>query len=254
MRGNGRAQPAQVQTSRRANRLLWAPTERITREVKTMETIERHGTHDTKTELREKSTRWQLPASAVLVVAVLAIGAWLAFGGRSENANAALDQQLTEVTAERDALQAQVDQRSERHDKSVAVQAAVRDILDNPTAYGTEEEVADLLATYATAAAVMEDDVFGSVNMREAWYNTLYSGTMDAEIEVWHQWTSEDGSQSGGLWVWRGTNLAGNPFELIGVAVDTHDEEGLVSHELVVYPYSDAHVIEAVTGAGTESG
>lgn len=218
-----------------------------------METIERKKAHDTKTERREKSTLWQAAAIPVLVVAVLALGAWLILGGRSENPNAALEQQLTEVTAERDALQAQVDQRSARHDKSVAVQTAVRDILDDPTAYGSEEEVADLLATYATSAAVMEDDVFGSANMRDAWYNTLYSGTIDAEIEVWHQWTSEDGSQTGGLWVWKGTNLAGNPFELIGVAVDTHDEEGLISHELVVYPYSNEYVINAIMFAGTEN-
>jgi hypothetical protein len=231
-----------------------APAERIDRKVKTMETIERKAADDMRTEHREKSTRWLATAVAVLVVAVLAISAWLILGDPSENPDVALEQQLTEVTAERDALQAQIDQRSERHDKTVAVKAAVRDILDNPTAYGTEEEVADLLATYATSAAVMEDDVFGSVNMRDAWYRTLYSGAIDAEIEVSHQWISEDGSQSGSLWVWKGTNQAGNPFELIGVAVDTHDEEGLVSHELVVYPYSDTYVIEAVTGAGTEGG
>ncbi|MDH3755740.1 MAG: hypothetical protein OEU32_17890 [Acidimicrobiia bacterium] len=164
-----------------------------------------------------------------------------------------MEQQLSEVTAERDALQAQLDRAAERYDKTAEVKAGVREILDNPEAFGSEDEVADLLAVYATEAAVMEDDVFGSVPMRQAWFRTLYSDAMDAEIEILHQWISEDGSESGGVCVWRGTNQAGNPFELIGLTVDTHDEEGRVAHELVIYPYPDEYVDVAVTGAGTPS-
>jgi hypothetical protein len=133
------------------------------------------------------------------------------------------------------------------------VKAGIREVLNDPAAFGTEDEVVDLLASFATDTAVMEDDVFGSAPMTEAWLGTLYSNAMDAEIEVMHQWINEDGSGSGSLWVWRGANLAGNPFELIGVSVDEHDDEGLVTHELVIYPYSDEYVDKAIVGAGTEN-
>ena len=124
--------------------------------------------------------------------------------------------------------------------------------FDTAEAYGTEEEVVDLLATYATSDAVMQDDAFNAgMNMRDSWYNTLYGGGMDAEIEVLHQWFSEDGSQSSSLWVWKGKNINGNDFELVGVAIDTHDEEGLISHELILYPYPDSYVTNAALGTGT---
>lgn len=171
-----------------------------------------------------------------------------ACGSESDDA---VRQQLDEVTAERDSLQARIDASSERYEKTAAVTAAIRAVLDNPNEFGTEDEVVDLLATYATPDALVEDDAFGSVGIRQAWYNTLYGNVVDAEIEVRHQWISDDGLQSGWLWVWKGKNLRGNDFELIGVAIDSHDEEGLVTHELVIYPYDDAYVMAAFTGAGT---
>ncbi|MFW2380527.1 MAG: hypothetical protein ACN4GZ_02125 [Acidimicrobiales bacterium] len=171
-----------------------------------------------------------------------------ACGGSSDDA---LEDQLKEVTSERDALQAQVDASAERYEKTLGVKEAIRAVLDDPGAFGTEEEVADLLATYATPEALMVDDALGEARMRQAWYDTLYGKGLDAEIEVWHQWISDDGSQSGSLWVWKGTNLRGNYFELVGVAIDSHDEDGVVTNELVIYPYDDAYVIEAFSGAGT---
>ncbi|NNE96352.1 MAG: hypothetical protein HKN24_10020 [Acidimicrobiales bacterium] len=139
-----------------------------------------------------------------------------------------------------------------RYERTAAVVSAVRNILDNPDAYGTEEEVVELLATYATPDAVMQDDAFDAdMNMRDSWYNTLYQASMDAEIEVLHQWISDDGSQSSGLWVWRGKNFNGHDFELIGVKVDSHNDEGLITHELVLYPYPDDYVRNAALGTGT---
>jgi len=163
----------------------------------------------------------------------------------------AANDRLATVTTDRDALKDELAALTGRYDKTMEVKAAIRAILDSPADFGSEDDVSDLLATYATPEARMEDDVFGAVGMREGWYKTLYGGTLDATIEVWHQWVSEDGSQSGSIWVWEGVNQAGNQFELVGVALDTHDLDGLVEHELVVYPYSDAFVWEAVTGAGT---
>jgi len=60
----------------------------------------------------------------------------------------------------------------------------------------------------------------------------------------------DDGSQSAALWLWHGTNIAGNPFELAGISLATHDEDGLISYELVTYPYPDDYVREAVMGSG----
>ena len=124
-------------------------------------------------------------------------------------------------------------------------------LLDDPGGFGSEEEIADLLATHATSDAKMDDDVFGAVPYRTGFCNTLYSGLVDAEIDVYHSWVAGDGSQSGVLWMWRGTNASGNPFELAGVSLTEHNEEGLISYELVVYPYPDEYVHEAVFGAGT---
>ena len=191
---------------------------------------------------------------AVAVILLLALISAACSSSSDETAEQllAVEQQLADVTAERDVLQTQIDQQADRHDKAAAVQSAVRDILDNPEAYGTEEEVVDLLASYATSDAVMQDDTFNaSMNMRDSWYNTLYGGAMDAEIEVLHQWMSDDGSQVSGLWVWKGKNINGKDFELFGVAIDTHNEEGLISHELILYPYPDSYVTNAAFGTGT---
>ena len=124
-------------------------------------------------------------------------------------------------------------------------------LLHDPEAGGTEAKIADLLATHATDDALMDDEVFGSVNYRQGFYNTLYSGAANAEIDVFEDWLTEDGSQGGFLWMWHGTNAAGNPFSLTGISLTTHDEAGLISYEFVTYPYTDEYVREAWLGAGT---
>ncbi len=186
--------------------------------------------------------------TSLLAVAALA-GVLVGCGSDAEVEGLRAD--VSRLTAQRDALRAEVDAAGERHEKTVAVVEGIRAVLDDPSSVGSEEDVASALASFATADAVMEDAVLGSAPMRQAWQDTLYGGAMDAEITVLHQWVSPDGSQSGGLWVWRGTNLAGNSFELLGVQVDDHDLEGRVTHELVAYPYDDAYVLEAVEGAGS---
>jgi len=159
--------------------------------------------------------------------------------------------ELAQVTSERDELQARLDADADRYDKTVAVKDAIRAILDDPTSYGTEDEVVDLLASYARPGAKMRDDVFGAVGMRAAWHNTLYGSAMDAEIDIVQRWVAPDGSQSGGLWVWQGTNPGGHAFELVGIQIDTHDDDGLVTDEWVAYPYPNAYVSEAILGEGT---
>ena len=164
---------------------------------------------------------------------------------------AEFQQQLADAIEERDALAAAGGESSDRYEKALANQESVEDILHNPESYGTEQQVVELLATYATADAVMEDAVFGAVPIQNAWYYTLYGGTMDAEIDIYYRWLSEDGSQGGALWIWHGTNQVGNAFELAGIALDDYDENGLIAHEYVVYPYSDDYVSEAIVGDGT---
>jgi hypothetical protein len=138
-----------------------------------------------------------------------------------------------------------------RHDRSAAVIEEVVAILDDPVAFGSEEEIAAALAHHAAPGALMEDAVLGSVPYETGFFETLFGGTVDAEIDVHHFTVSEDGSQSVILWTWHGTNTVGNPFELIGISIDTHDDEGRITHELVTYPYSDDHVREAFLGEGT---
>lgn len=198
--------------------------------------------------------RFRTIFQAVAVTLLLALTSAACSSSSDETAEQllAVEQQLAEITAERDVLQAQIDQQGERHDKSAAVILAVRNILNNPETYGTDEEAADLLASYATPDAIMQDDTFDAAkNMRDSWYNTFHVYGMDAEIEVLHQWMSDDGSQSSSLWVWKGTNINGKDFELIGVSIDTHNEEGLISHELILYPYPDSYVTNAALGTGT---
>jgi hypothetical protein len=140
---------------------------------------------------------------------------------------------------------------SARHDAALEAVTTQKDILDDPESFGTEDEVVDLLASSATTDAVMDDDVFGAFPYRQAWHNTLYGKAFHARIDVYDIWVSEDGSQGGVLWVWHGLNAKGNPFELPGISLMEFNEEGLISYELVTYPYPDAYVDEAAFGDGS---
>ncbi len=183
--------------------------------------------------------------------AAVAVGVALAASGcTSSGETEDLEAQLAQVSAERDALQAQVDAVAARYEKTQATKAAVETILADQDSYGTVPEVADLLASYATPDAVMDDDVFGAIGYRQAWYSTL-GGDLDARIDTIQQWVDADGSEAGALWVWRGVNGGGHPFELIGISVISYDDDGLVTNEWVAYPYPDAFVVEAIDGAGT---
>jgi outer membrane murein-binding lipoprotein Lpp len=186
------------------------------------------------------------------LLAVAALTGVLAGCGSDADEVAALTTRVEQLNDEREGLQQEVDAAATRHDKTVAVVEWLRTILDDPESVGDEDAVTTALAELATPDAQMEDDALGgSIGMRLAWSKTLYSNAMDARIDIRHSWVSDDGTLSGGLWIRHGTNQAGNPFELIGVQVDTHDDEGLITHELVVYPYPDEYVVEAVQGAGT---
>ena len=157
-----------------------------------------------------------------------------------------LESDLAEVTAERDELQATVDARDERAAKTLANQEP--ELLADPAAFGTEEEVLDMLVEFAVPGAVMDDTAFGPVALRSAWRNTMFS-SVDATISTWVEWTAEDGSSGGSLWVWEGTAQNGEHFELIGVNLDTFDEHGLMTNSIVDWPYP-ADYVRQVFAAG----
>jgi hypothetical protein len=192
--------------------------------------------------------------TASRTVAALVVTALLAGGVAAcstDESTRSLQDQLASVQAERDELAARLDARATRHEASLATIAAVEEILANQDSYDSEAAVADALAALATPDAKMDDDVFGAVGYRQGWYNTLFGEAMDARIDVYHHWLSEDGSQGGSLWVWYGDNLKGNSFELAGISLSDYDEQGRLTNEFVTYPYPDEYVEEAVDGAGT---
>ena len=182
------------------------------------------------------------------VVAALTLGV---AATACSNSDDTAEEELAAVTAERDALLAAAEHRQDRRDRALTVLDEIEMLLDDPTTFGTEEEVADLLGSHATDDALMDDDVFGAVNYRDGFYNTLYAGALDASIDIYDTWVSADGSQGGALWMWHGENANGEAFELAGVSLIEFDDHGKIAYELVTYPYPDEYVRSVIMGGGT---
>lgn len=149
---------------------------------------------------------------------------------------------LATVTAERDELAAQIAAQQGRYEKANATQQAVADIIADPTAFGTEDEVLDLLDQYAVSPNIVYgDEAFGDTTWRTGWSNTLF-GSVDADIQTWTRWLSDDGSTGGSLWSWNGTASNGEPFTLSGIVLEQYDDDGLYETLRVYYPMSDEDV------------
>jgi len=164
----------------------------------------------------------------------------------------ALRDQITELEASRDRDRDRIAEleeadaaRATRYERSLETQARVAEIIEDPTAYGTEDEVLDMLTELAADGASMDDTALGSVGIRSAWRNTLF-GDFDATIVTWRTWMSEDGSSGGSLWTWEGTARNGEPFTLIGVDLTTFDEAGLLTRSVVDWPYPANEVARAI--------
>ena len=189
----------------------------------------------------------RLPYVATLCAALLAVSAGAVMARddpdiadlRSEVTR--LGAQLDTVTAERDALLAEAEAAAARYDKANTTQQLIYDIIADPAALGTQEEVLDLLDGLAAPGTVYGDDVFGSTSWRSGWRNTLF-GSIDATIHTWLSWLSEDGSVGGSMWTWSGSALNGEPFDLQGIELSTYDEQGLLDSVTVYYPYEDTEV------------
>ena len=181
--------------------------------------------------------RWMLP----LLLPFLLIPT----AGCSDGNSDALEEQLAAVTAERDDLAAQVVVPPDRYQKADATQQAVIDIVADPTSFGTADEVLDLLDQYAvTPGIVYGDEAFGDTSWRTGWRNTLF-GSVDADIQTWTRWLSDDGSTGGSLWSWNGTARNGEPFTLTGIVLEHFDHDGLYESLRVYYPMPDEDVLAA---------
>lgn len=177
--------------------------------------------------------------TSTIVVVLMA----LLVGGCGDDSATA--DQLAVVTAERDALQSQVDAAAVRHDKSAATQEAVTEIIATPGAFGSEEQVLDLLDQYAASANVpYVDDALGATTYRRGWHDTLFN-EVAADIQTWHRWLSDDGSNGGSLWSWSGTASNGEPFRLSGIVLEEFNDDGLYSSLTVYYPMVDEEVWRA---------
>jgi methyl-accepting chemotaxis protein len=152
------------------------------------------------------------------------------------------------LAGERDALAAQLAAMETRRELSTANQQLIAEIIADPGAFGDEEEALDAMAALAAPGAVMDDTAFGPVPIRAAWRNTLFG--LDAKIESWATWLAEDGSSGGSLWTWSGTARNGEPFSLIGINIDSFDEDGLVTYSLVDWPYPGETVRSAIANGG----
>ena len=157
---------------------------------------------------------------------------------------AATEQQLSDMTAETNVLQSEKAIAAARFDKSSATIDAIGEIVSDPSAFGTEDEVLDLLRQYFVPGATTHDLAFGEIEVIAGWRNTLFGGQVDAATTEWHNWVCEDGSQGGSLWTWEGANFNGEPFALIGISIAGYNDEGLNTGNTVMWPYPDEYVWE----------
>ncbi len=151
---------------------------------------------------------------------------------------------LIQVTTQRDALIAENDADVARFE-TVQAQVELRNaVATDPSSFGTEQEVLDMLSEGATPDAVMLDEAWGSVPLMDAWRRTLFAGQVDAVTTEWRAWTCSDGRTSGSLWTWEGSNYVGEPFNLVGMNLNEYNDEGRLELSTVIWPYAHEYVYE----------
>lgn len=158
-----------------------------------------------------------------------------------------LEQQLAAMTQERDALSASARDAASttaRYEKAQANQETVLAVIADPTAFGTETEVLDLLDSMAVPDIVSGDLAFGGTMTgiwRTGWRNTLF-GSDDMSVKTWRYWLSEDGSVGGSLWTWSGVASNGEEFAIPGVELSRFNDEGLYTEVVMFYPFENEEV------------
>lgn len=150
------------------------------------------------------------------------------------------------ISAERDAL-VQPATTDERHNKATATQDLLIAIIDDPSSFGREEEVLDLVDELAVPLAHYEDTAWPLMreiregDWRTSWRNTLFND-IPSTVTTWHTWLSDDGSTGGSLFTWEGTGGRGEPFALDGIELSKFNEDGLYTETIVYYPHTDKEV------------
>lgn len=157
---------------------------------------------------------------------------------------AALKNQLATLTVERDQLVAEREADAARYATVQEFTELRNNVAGDPAAYGTEDQVLDLLSSGAATDAVMVDEVYGTFPLRRAWRNTLFGTRVDAVTSEWRSWICSDGRLGGSLWTWEGSNYIGEPFSLIGINLNQYDDEGLLTESRVIWPYPWDYVVD----------
>ena len=143
------------------------------------------------------------------------------------------------------------DPTASRHDKATATQELLIAIIDDPSSFGSEEEVLDLVDELAVPLAHYEDTAWPLMrevregDWRTSWRNTLFND-IPSTVTTWHTWLSDDGSTGGSLFTWEGTGGRGEPFALDGIELSEFNEDGLYTETIVYYPHTDKEVWEIV--------
>lgn len=164
----------------------------------------------------------------------------------TEHELAQAETQVVAISAERDAL-AQPATLDERHNKAETTQELLIAIIDDPSSFGTEEEVLDLVDELAVPLVRYEDTAWPLLrpvregDWRISWRNTLFND-IPSTVTTWHTWLSEDGSTGGSLFTWEGTSGRGEPFELAGIELSKFNEDGLYTETIVYYPHTSKEV------------
>lgn len=136
------------------------------------------------------------------------------------------------------------DASSARYENAQANQETLMAIIADPSAFGTQEEVLDLLDSMAVPDVVSGDLAFGGTMTgiwRTGWRNTLYARP-DMSIKTWRYWLSDDGSVGGSLWTWYGIADNGESFTIPGVEISRFTDEGLWEELIMFYPFEDKEV------------
>jgi hypothetical protein len=76
----------------------------------------------------------------------------------------------------------------ERFTKSSASIDAIGGVVSDPAAFGTEDEILDLLSQYLVPGATTHDLAYGEIDSIDGWRNTLFGGRFDAVTTEWPNW------------------------------------------------------------------
>ena len=186
-------------------------------------TLERPGEQTEQVDRLERRNRllaWAVAGLAALAIGLGAWGVWQALAGDDGSTATA------------------------RYERAAANQETLMAVIADPTAFGAETEVLDMLDSMAVPDVVSGDLAFGGTSTglwRIGWRNTLF-GSDDMSVQTWRYWLSEDGSVGGSLWTWHGIADNGEPFAIPGVEVSRFNDDGLYTEVVMFYPFEDEEV------------